>query len=120
MFSLLILVNDSTTKPNRYFHKCNYRTVLSKNSDFQRMQFGHRLIRIVFIVSLIFITLISTSHAELNKYNSKLSWMVGKWRSEFSGKIVWPTVPTMTYGEELIIALAPTAKTTKAQFLNFK
>lgn len=38
------------------------------------------------------------AHGELNEHNKKLSWLVGKWRSEFSGKIVWPTVPTMTYG----------------------
>lgn len=73
----------------------------------------------LFLFLLIFIVLITNINAELNKYNTKLSWIVGSWRSEFSGKIVWPTVPTMTYGEELSIGLAPIAKTTKAQFLNF-
>lgn len=51
--------------------------------------------------------LISYVYCELNEHNKKLSWLVGKWRSEFSGKIVWPTVPTMTYGEELTILEAP-------------
>ncbi|MFH4974244.1 hypothetical protein AB6A40_000953 [Gnathostoma spinigerum] len=47
------------------------------------------------------------------------AWIVGKWRSEFSGKIFWPTVPTMTYGEEVVIDLAPRAKSTDNQFYNF-
>jgi hypothetical protein len=59
------------------------------------------------------------TYAELNEHNKKLGWIVGKWRSEFSGKIVWPTVPTMTYGEELTIAEAPQARTTNVQFMNF-
>ncbi|KAI1725555.1 THAP domain-containing protein 4 [Ditylenchus destructor] len=67
----------------------------------------------------IFSSLISFIECELTKDNQKLSWIIGKWRSEFSGKIFWPTVPTMTYGEELIIAEAPMAKTTNAQFLNY-
>ncbi|KAH7697977.1 Protein C52G5.2 [Aphelenchoides avenae] len=57
--------------------------------------------------------------AVLTSNNEKLSWIMGKWRSEFSGKIFWPTVPTMTFGEELIIQEAPQAKTTGAQFMNF-
>jgi len=59
------------------------------------------------------------ANAALNFYTHKLSWIVGKWRSEFSGKVFWPTVPTMTYGEELLIAEAPRAHTTSSQFLNF-
>ncbi|KAF7632765.1 DUF1794 domain-containing protein [Meloidogyne graminicola] len=57
--------------------------------------------------------------AELSKNNEKLSWIVGKWRSEFSGKVVWPSIPTMTYGEELNIQEAPMAGTSGAQFLNW-
>uniref|UniRef100_A0AC34GV80 THAP4-like heme-binding beta-barrel domain-containing protein n=1 Tax=Panagrolaimus sp. ES5 TaxID=591445 RepID=A0AC34GV80_9BILA len=55
----------------------------------------------------------------LNQHNQKISWMTGKWRSEFSGKIFWPTVPTMTFGEELVILEAPMAKSSNVQFLNF-
>ncbi|PIC19481.1 hypothetical protein B9Z55_025019 [Caenorhabditis nigoni] len=55
----------------------------------------------------------------LNEHNQKLEWIVGKWRSEFSGKIFWPTVPTMTFGEELVINEAPIAKSANVQFLNF-
>ncbi|CEF62761.1 Si:ch211-105d4.5 [Strongyloides ratti] len=29
--------------------------------------------------------------------------MIGKWRSEFGGKVTWPTIPTMTFGEEIEI-----------------
>ncbi len=58
--------------------------------------------------------------AELKGNLKKLDWIVGKWRSEFSGKVFWPTVPTMTYGEELIIGEAPLAKSTGVQFLNFR
>lgn len=58
--------------------------------------------------------------AKLTENNEKMAWIVGKWRSEFSGKVFWPTVPTMTYGEELIIAEAPMTKTSSAQFLNFR
>ena len=47
--------------------------------------------------------LLGSVSAELRGELKKLSWLVGKWRSEFSGKVFWPTVPTMTYGEELII-----------------
>uniref|UniRef100_A0A7E4V2E0 THAP4_heme-bd domain-containing protein n=1 Tax=Panagrellus redivivus TaxID=6233 RepID=A0A7E4V2E0_PANRE len=56
---------------------------------------------------------------ELNAQNQKLGWMVGKWRSEFGGKIFWPTVPTMTFGEELVILEAPQAKSANIQMMNF-
>ncbi|WKX92539.1 hypothetical protein Q1695_010517 [Nippostrongylus brasiliensis] len=59
------------------------------------------------------------SSAVLNDYNKRLEWIVGKWRSEFSGKVFWPTVPTMTFGEELHIHEAPIAKSANVQFLNF-
>ncbi|PIO72956.1 hypothetical protein TELCIR_05090 [Teladorsagia circumcincta] len=55
----------------------------------------------------------------LNNNNRKLEWIVGNWRSEFSGKVFWPTVPTMTFGEELNIDEAPIAKSINVQFLNF-
>uniref|UniRef100_A0A915CUU0 THAP4-like heme-binding beta-barrel domain-containing protein n=1 Tax=Ditylenchus dipsaci TaxID=166011 RepID=A0A915CUU0_9BILA len=73
----------------------------------------------IFALILLVFVFIEIADSELTKENSKLAWIVGKWRSEFSGKVFWPTVPTMTYGEELIIAEAPKAKTTTAQFLNF-
>ncbi|VBB32030.1 unnamed protein product, partial [Acanthocheilonema viteae] len=65
------------------------------------------------------ILLIRFTHAELTLNNQKLEWIIGSWRSEFSGKVFWPTVPTMTFGEELIIAEAPLAKSVNIQFLNF-
>ncbi|VDK86889.1 unnamed protein product [Onchocerca ochengi] len=65
------------------------------------------------------ILLIKFTYAELTLNNQKLEWIIGSWRSEFSGKVFWPTVPTMTFGEELIIAEAPVAKSINVQFLNF-
>lgn len=50
----------------------------------------------------------------------QLDWLVGRWRAEYSGKVFWPTVPTMTFGEELIIRPAPLAKSSAIQFLNFR
>ncbi|KAI6241006.1 THAP4-heme-bd domain-containing protein [Aphelenchoides fujianensis] len=64
---------------------------------------------------LLFSLFVCFVNAALNEHNQKLHWLVGKWRSEFSGKVVWPTVPTMTYGEELIINEAPQARTTNVQ-----
>ncbi len=34
-------------------------------------------------------------------------------------QVFWPTVPTMTFGEELVIQEAPQAKSAGVQFLNF-
>uniref|UniRef100_A0A915JYM8 THAP4-like heme-binding beta-barrel domain-containing protein n=1 Tax=Romanomermis culicivorax TaxID=13658 RepID=A0A915JYM8_ROMCU len=57
--------------------------------------------------------------APLHPMFKKLDWLVGKWRGEFSGKVFWPTIPTMNYGEELIIEEAPVAKSSGVRFLNF-
>uniref|UniRef100_A0A915I737 THAP4-like heme-binding beta-barrel domain-containing protein n=1 Tax=Romanomermis culicivorax TaxID=13658 RepID=A0A915I737_ROMCU len=35
-----------------------------------------------------------------------LAFLVGKWRSDFDGKIRFPTIPVFTYGEELDISIA--------------
>ncbi|KHN81504.1 Uncharacterized protein C28H8.5 [Toxocara canis] len=67
----------------------------------------------------LFISLLVTVDAELSPSNQKLEWLIGKWRSEFSGKVFWPTVPTMTFGEELHILEAPIARSSNVQFLNF-
>ncbi|EPB76772.1 hypothetical protein ANCCEY_04124 [Ancylostoma ceylanicum] len=72
----------------------------------------------VFIIVVICI-LVQLSSQILDDNNKKLEWIVGKWRSEFSGKVFWPTVPTMTFGEELLIQEAPIAKSANVQFLNF-
>ncbi|KAL6723177.1 hypothetical protein Aduo_018207 [Ancylostoma duodenale] len=72
----------------------------------------------VFFIVVICI-LLQLSSQVLNDNNKKLEWIVGKWRSEFSGKVFWPTVPTMTFGEELLIQEAPIAKSANVQFLNF-
>ncbi|KAK6047281.1 hypothetical protein COOONC_15213 [Cooperia oncophora] len=63
----------------------------------------------------IFIAVISVQFSDqvLSPNNKKLEWIVGSWRSEFSGKVFWPTVPTMTFGEELNIGEAPIAKSIK-------
>uniref|UniRef100_A0A7I4YNF6 THAP4_heme-bd domain-containing protein n=1 Tax=Haemonchus contortus TaxID=6289 RepID=A0A7I4YNF6_HAECO len=68
---------------------------------------------------ILVIILVQFSDQVLNNNNRKLEWILGKWRSEFSGKIFWPTVPTMTFGEELLIGEAPIAKSANTQFLNF-
>uniref|UniRef100_A0AC35U8S5 DUF1794 domain-containing protein n=1 Tax=Rhabditophanes sp. KR3021 TaxID=114890 RepID=A0AC35U8S5_9BILA len=66
------------------------------------------------------LTIFSTQlYGELSVDNRQLEWILGKWRSEFSGKIAWPTVPTMTFGEELHIYESPIAKSANTQFLNF-
>lgn len=38
----------------------------------------------------------------------------------FCEQVFWPTVPTMTYGEEMIIEEAPMARASNVQFLNFR
>uniref|UniRef100_A0A0N4ZQ35 DUF1794 domain-containing protein n=1 Tax=Parastrongyloides trichosuri TaxID=131310 RepID=A0A0N4ZQ35_PARTI len=58
---------------------------------------------IVFFKTIIFTQLFLLIHSLISTDNSKLLWMIGKWRGEFSGKVVWPTIPTMTFGEELEI-----------------
>uniref|UniRef100_A0AC35GSY9 THAP4-like heme-binding beta-barrel domain-containing protein n=1 Tax=Panagrolaimus sp. PS1159 TaxID=55785 RepID=A0AC35GSY9_9BILA len=70
-------------------------------------------------ILILLIGFFGITQAVLNQHNEKISWMTGKWRSEFSGKIFWPTVPTMTFGEELVILEAPMAKSSNVQFLNF-
>jgi hypothetical protein len=73
------------------------------------------------LVEFLFLTcLITLNAAVLTGDLAKLDWLAGKWRSEFSGKVFWPTVPTMTYGEELIIQEAPIAKSSGVRFLNFR
>jgi len=64
-------------------------------------------------------TTTTTTQAPLNPAFKKLDWLVGKWRGEFSGKVFWPTIPTMNYGEELIVEEAPVAKSSGVKFLNF-
>lgn len=49
----------------------------------------------------------------------KLKWIQGHWRSEFSGKVFWPTIPTMTYGEEVSILEAPVSRSSGIRFYNF-
>ncbi|GMR60683.1 hypothetical protein PMAYCL1PPCAC_30878, partial [Pristionchus mayeri] len=68
---------------------------------------------------LLVLTAAAAVAAELRGNNAQIGWMAGKWRSEFSGKIFWPTVPTMTFGEELYILEAPSARSASLQFLNF-
>uniref|UniRef100_A0AC35TVQ9 DUF1794 domain-containing protein n=1 Tax=Rhabditophanes sp. KR3021 TaxID=114890 RepID=A0AC35TVQ9_9BILA len=56
----------------------------------------------------------------ISEANKPLAWMVGKWRSEFSGKVIWPTIPSMTYGEELVIEEGEQSfHDSSKQFLNF-
>ncbi|KAK0397450.1 hypothetical protein QR680_002133 [Steinernema hermaphroditum] len=74
--------------------------------------------RLALLLSLTSFLTVSVD-SELTEHNKRLEWIVGKWRSEFSGKVFWPTVPTMTFGEELMVLEAPMAKSTNVQFLNF-
>ncbi|KAI3407705.1 hypothetical protein GPALN_014358 [Globodera pallida] len=83
-----------------------------------RRQFGNFYYLLILIIIIASICATSTN-AELNQNNKKLSWIVGKWRSEFSGKVFWPSIPTMTFGEELVVAEAPLARTAGVQFLNW-
>lgn len=105
-------INHIPTAPTapQLFSECRTKNDRRKYSN---------AIQVLYLVIFIFLSL-TESDAKLTDSNEKLLWMVGKWRSEFNGKVVWPTVPTMTYGEELVIAEAPMAKTTKAQFFNFR
>lgn len=64
-------------------------------------------------------TTTTTTPAPINPAFKKLEWLIGKWRGEFSGKVFWPTIPTMNYGEELIVEEAPVAKSSGVKFLNF-
>uniref|UniRef100_A0A0N5AY76 DUF1794 domain-containing protein n=1 Tax=Syphacia muris TaxID=451379 RepID=A0A0N5AY76_9BILA len=65
-------------------------------------------------------TLFLCSNAELSEANKQLSWIVGKWRSDFSGKVIWPSIPTMTFGEEIEFSEAPIAASSNIQFLNYR
>ncbi|TKR81485.1 hypothetical protein L596_015348 [Steinernema carpocapsae] len=40
----------------------------------------------------------------------RIAFLIGKWRSEFGGKAVFPTIPKFTYGEELDISLSKDGK----------
>uniref|UniRef100_A0A1I7XZF0 ShKT domain-containing protein n=1 Tax=Steinernema glaseri TaxID=37863 RepID=A0A1I7XZF0_9BILA len=40
----------------------------------------------------------------------KIAFLIGRWRSEFGGKAVFPTIPKFTYGEELDISLSKDGK----------
>uniref|UniRef100_A0A914WZU1 THAP4-like heme-binding beta-barrel domain-containing protein n=1 Tax=Plectus sambesii TaxID=2011161 RepID=A0A914WZU1_9BILA len=57
--------------------------------------------------------------AELPDNLKKLEWIIGKWEGQFHGKVRWPTIPTMTYGEILTIAEAPVAAAAGISFLNY-
>jgi hypothetical protein len=70
--------------------------------------------------TVVLLCVLSGAAAILSADNRRLQWIVGKWRSEFGGKVFWPTVPTMTYGEEMIIQEAPLARSSGVQFLNFR
>jgi len=65
----------------------------------------------------LFVVIASTVSAE-DPFD-KLKWIQGHWRSEFSGKVFWPTIPTMTYGEEVIILEAPVSRSSGVRFYNF-
>jgi len=65
----------------------------------------------------LFVVIASTARAE--DAFDKLKWIQGHWRSEFSGKVFWATIPTMTYGEEVIILEAPVSRSSGVRFYNF-
>lgn len=49
----------------------------------------------------------------------KLKWLMGHWKTYSDGKVFWPTIPKMTYREELFIHEAPVAAEVGIKFLNF-
>jgi hypothetical protein len=36
----------------------------------------------------------------------KVAFLIGRWRSEFGGKAIFPTIPKFTYGEQLDFSVA--------------
>ncbi|CAJ0597715.1 unnamed protein product [Cylicocyclus nassatus] len=42
----------------------------------------------------------------LPKELKSVAWMVGRWRSEFGGKALFPTIPKFTYGEQIDISIS--------------
>jgi hypothetical protein len=56
---------------------------------------------------------------EISANLKPLEWIIGTWEGDFHGKVRWPTIPTMTYGEIISIAPAPIAADAGIQFLNY-
>ena len=57
-----------------------------------------------------------TSHTEfdINRLPTELkpiSFLIGRWRSEGSGKARFPTIPVFTYGEQIEFTIAEASKT---------
>lgn len=73
-------------------------------------------------VAIVLTTLFSNAAAKIvvPENIKDLAWLVGKWRSEFGGKLNWPTVPTMTYGEEIEFWPGPYSYACGGTFLNFR
>lgn len=72
-----------------------------------------------FYIFILLLSFFNIGLCIISEDNQKLNWLMGTWRSEYSGKISWPSVPTMAFGEEIHLNEAPTAKSGKVQFLNF-
>lgn len=64
--------------------------------------------------------LIVLASAELDSNLRRLEWIVGTWRADYGGITQWPTIPTMNYGEELVIQEAPVSKAAGLKFLNYR
>jgi len=73
----------------------------------------------VYLFGLCLFVIITSSTVRAEDAFDKLKWIQGHWRSEFSGKVFWPTIPTMTYGEEVIILEAPVSRSSGVRFYNF-
>jgi len=73
----------------------------------------------VYLFGLCLFVIIASTAVRAEDAFDKLKWIQGHWRSEFSGKVFWPTIPTMTYGEEVIILEAPVSRSSGVRFYNF-
>jgi len=73
----------------------------------------------VYLFGLCLFVVIASTTVTAEDAFDKLKWIQGHWRSEFSGKVFWPTIPTMTYGEEVIILEAPVSRSSGVRFYNF-
>lgn len=49
-----------------------------------------------------------------------LEWLMGGWFSAHGGKVHWPTIPSMNYGEAVYVLEAPYSPAAGVKFLNFR
>lgn len=69
--------------------------------------------------AIVFICNFISVFGEISANLRPLQWIIGTWEGDFHGKVRWPTIPTMTYGEIISISPAPIAADAGIQFLNY-